>query len=135
MPISAAFRHRAPYGLAFPLAELVFVRDWAEKRGLTMSVLLDQVLDGAEFEELILIRGRGPNRRALTIWRSAASIVAQAAGACPRAFTGVEPALAHFLALLEASAPQRGRFGFLYWLPRLWTLAARVPAKASVNAF
>ncbi len=133
MPISAASRPRAPYGLAFPLAELVFVRDWAEQRGLTMSVLLDQVLDGAEFEELVLIRGRGPNRRALTIWRSAASIVAQAAGASPRAFTGVEPALAHFLALLEASAPRR-RFAFLSWLPRIWPQTAPAPKHARVNA-
>jgi hypothetical protein len=134
MPTSAASRHRAPYGLAFPLAELVFVRDWAEQRSLTMSVLLDQVFDGAEFEELILIRGGGRNRRALTVWRTDASIVAQAAGACPRAFTGVAPALAHYLALLEAAAPRR-RFAFLSWLPRMWPHTARARSHARVNAF
>ncbi len=119
MPISAAARHRMPYGLAFPLAELIYVRDWAACRGLSMLVLLDQVLDGAEFEELLLLRGATPGRRALTMWRTAGSIVAQTAGAPPRAFSGVEPALAHFMVVLQAASPRR-RFGFSALLPRWW---------------
>jgi hypothetical protein len=132
MPTSAAARHRTPYGLAFPLAELVFIRDWAEQRGLVMTVLLDQVLDGAEFEELLLIRGRTPGRRALTIWRTAASVVAQAAGAQPRAFTCVPPVLAHFVALLEAAEPRR-RFVLPAWMPHIWHRVALAAERRGVH--
>ncbi|HTZ71709.1 MAG TPA: hypothetical protein VMB71_13720 [Acetobacteraceae bacterium] len=98
---------RTPYGQAFPLEELVFVRDWAIRRGLTMAVLLDQVLDGAEFEELVLLRGGGPRRRALTIWRTAGSVVAQTVGAQPRAFTCMEGALLYYAHMLQPPLRRR----------------------------
>jgi hypothetical protein len=89
-------RTKAPYGLAFPVHELVFIRAWAEKRGLSMKVLLDQVLEGAEFEEMLLVRGLVPSRRSLTLWRvSGGAVVAQAQGGQPRVFGGVHAALSH----------------------------------------
>jgi hypothetical protein len=88
-------RTRTPYGLAFPVHELLFIRAWAEKRGLTMKILLDQVLDGAEFEEMLLVRGLVPSRRALTLWRITGGVVAQAEGGQPRVFGGVHAALSH----------------------------------------
>jgi hypothetical protein len=117
MHMHAVLRHPQPYAVAFSLADLVLVRAWAVQRGLSMTVLLDQVIDGAEFEELLMIRGRGPGRRALTIWRTARSVIAQAAGGQPRSFSGVEPALAHFLGLLEPP-PLRGRLRPPPWLAR-----------------
>ena len=96
MHADSSGRTRAPHGLAFPVHELVFIRAWTEKRGLTMKILLDQVLDGAEFEEMLLVRGLVPSRRALTIWRIAGgSVVAQAEGGQPRLFGGVHAALSH----------------------------------------
>jgi hypothetical protein len=107
MRTHAVLRHRNPYGLAFPLAELIHVRAWALQRGLSLSVMLDQVIDGAEFDELLVIRRHGPGPSALTIWRTAGSVIAQAVGDQPRAFTGIEPALAHYLGLL-VPPPRRG---------------------------
>ncbi len=133
MHTPAVLRHRNPYGVAFPLAELLHVRAWAVHRGLSMSVLLDQVIDGAEFEELLLIRGHGPSRRALTIWRTAGSVIAQAAGAQPRAFTAVEPALAHFLGLLEPPPPPRGLLTPPPWLARAWRRLALVAERHGVH--
>ena len=100
----AAARLRTPYGLAFPVAELELVRGWAERQGLRMAVRLDQVLDGAEFEELLMISAPGHARQALSLWRTDHSIIGQAAGGHPKGFTGVHLALAHF-AFLFAAAP------------------------------
>jgi hypothetical protein len=94
-------RTKAPHGLAFPVHELVFIRAWAEKRGLSMKVLLDQVLEGAEFEEMLLVRGLVPSRHSLsrgslTLWRvSGGAVVAQVQGGQPRVFGGVHAALSH----------------------------------------
>ena len=109
-PGRAPGRAMAPYGLAFPVHELVFIRAWAEKRGLTMRVLLDQVLDGAEFEEMLLIRGLVKSRRALTVWRvSGGEVVAQSEGGQPRAFGGVHAALSHAGAVFSMQGPPSGR--------------------------
>jgi hypothetical protein len=103
-------RAKAPYGLAFPVHELVFIRAWAETRGLTLCVLLDQVLDGAEFEEMLLIRGLVKSRRALTLWRvSGGGVVAQSEGGQPRAFGGVHAALSHAGAVFAMQGPRGGR--------------------------
>ncbi len=94
-------RTKAPLGLAFPVHELVFIRAWSEKRGLSMKVLLDQVLEGAEFEEMLLVRGLVPSRQALSrqslsLWRIAGgAVVAQADGGQPLVFGGVHAALSH----------------------------------------
>ncbi len=96
MHIKSPGRTKTPHGLAFPVHELVFIRAWSEKRGLTLKILLDRVLDGAEFEEMLLIRGMIPSHRALTLWRVAGGgVVAQAEGGEPRIFGGVHAALSH----------------------------------------
>jgi hypothetical protein len=108
MHSSAAARLRTPYGLSFPLQELVFVREWAERRGATLAVRLDQVIDGAEFEELLMISVAGRCRQALTLWRTDHSIIAQASGGHPKGFSGVQCALAHFAGVF-APVPRRPR--------------------------
>jgi hypothetical protein len=93
MHLPAAARSRAPYGLAFPVHELVHVRTWAAQGGLRLRIALDQVLDGAEFEELLILERAGGRR--MTLWRTATNIILQSAGASPRAFTGLRAALDH----------------------------------------
>lgn len=102
-------RIKVPYGVAFAVHELVFIRAWAEKRGLTMAVLLDQTLDGAEFEEMLLVRRLVPSRQSLKLWRvSGGSVVAQLEGAQPRAYGGVHAALSHAAAAFTLRpAPSR----------------------------
>ncbi|MEJ0048767.1 MAG: hypothetical protein WDN04_23670 [Rhodospirillales bacterium] len=108
----AAARPRVLCGQAFPLHELEFIRDSAARCGLCMNVLLDQVLDGAEFEELVVIRPIGRPHRAATLWRTAHSIVAQTAGGPPKAFATIRAATDHALANLPGSAPPRRRFSW-----------------------
>jgi hypothetical protein len=111
-PTQAAARPKTLYGQAFPLHELLFMRDGAGRRGLHMNILLDQVLDGAEFEELVMIRPTGRPYRAATLWRTAHCIVAQAAGAEPKAFGGIRAAMDHVLASLPGAARARRRFSW-----------------------
>jgi hypothetical protein len=106
---------KAPYGQAFPLHELVFMCDGARQRGLRMTILLDQVLDGAEFEELVMIRSAGRAGRPghdVSLWRTAHCVIAQAAGRQPKAFGGICAAMDHALSNLPGAAPARRRFSW-----------------------
>ena len=112
MHAPAESRPSLPYGISFTVADLVAVRDWAARHSLAMEVLLDQVLDGAEFEELLLLRGAGGPKRALTIWRATGAIIAQQSGGRPLAFGSIASALTYCATLL--APPPRGRLsGFL----------------------
>jgi hypothetical protein len=104
MHTPATARHRTPYGLSFQVHELVFVRQWAERQGLVMTVKLDQVIDGAEFEELLMISSTGRGREALTVWRTDHSFIAQAASGHPKGFPSVKLALAHFAGTFTGTA-------------------------------
>jgi hypothetical protein len=108
MHTNATARHRTPYGLSFQVQELVFVRQWAERQGLTLAVKLDQVIDGAEFEELLMISASGRARQALTLWRTDHSYIAQAAGGHPKGFACIQQALAHFAGIF-GSVPSPAR--------------------------
>jgi hypothetical protein len=109
MHAPAGSRPIVPYGISFAVADLVAVRDWAARHNLNMEVLLDHVLDGAEFEELLLLRGVGGAKRILTLWRVAGAILAQQSGTHPLAFTTMGPALTYCATLL--TPPPRSRMG------------------------
>jgi hypothetical protein len=112
MQVPAVIRAKAIYGESFPLPELTFMRDGAGRRGLRMTILLDQVLDGAEFEEVVLIRPTFRPHRAVTVWRTANCIVAQAAGGQPKAFGGIRAAMDHVFASLPRATPATRRFSW-----------------------
>ncbi len=105
----------APYAVAFSIEDLLLVRSWAEQRGLRLNVATDQVLDGAEFEELLIIAPPGRERRTLTVWRTQDGVLAQTPQGRPRNFACVRD-------LLDALRPaqQRQRAGWM----RLLRLAA-----------
>lgn len=107
MQSPAAARPKAPYGLSFHISELVFVRDWAARQSALLSVRLDQVLDGAEFEELLQLCWPGRGRPPLTIWRTDRSVIAQEQGGAPKAFAGVQMALAHFAEGAPLASPRK----------------------------
>jgi hypothetical protein len=109
MQIPADIRRATIYGESFPLHELAFMRDGAGRHGLRMTILLDQVLDGAEFEEVVLIRPTFRPHRAVTVWRTANCIIAQAAGGQPKAFGGIRAAMDHVFTSLPRAAPSPGR--------------------------
>jgi hypothetical protein len=98
---------KPPYGLSFPIDELVLVRNWAEARGLCMLVALDQTLDHAEFEEMLIIAPQDRRRRTLTIWRTLGSVFLQAPHGRPHAFATVQDALA---SIRPAASRRRNAF-------------------------
>ena len=66
---------------------------------------------GAEFEELVLVRRPGRGRRALSIWRTSAGVLAQASGGHPMLFSGVQAVSAHFNGHFNSAAqPNRTSF-------------------------
>jgi hypothetical protein len=100
---------KGPYGLCFPIEDLVLVRSWAEKRGLLMIVALDQTLDCAEFEEMLILAPPDRKRRTLTIWRTLGSVFLQVPHGRPRAFATVQEALA---SIRPAATKGRGLMRF-----------------------
>jgi hypothetical protein len=104
MDLPATARPKSPYGLAFAVQDLVQVRAWAAGQGLGMQVLLDQVLDGAEFEELLLIARPGRGRRALSVWRTSAGIIAQASSGQPLLFSTMKAVTDYYANLFNGTA-------------------------------
>jgi hypothetical protein len=101
----------APYGLAFPIEELELVNDWAAQRKLRLHVAVDQVLDGFEFEEMLIIGTPRRQRRCLTLWRTRAGVFGQSAFGRPRPYLCVQQVLDSY----RAPTPQRGA-----WLRMVW---------------
>jgi hypothetical protein len=93
MNLPAASLIDTPYGLAFAIEDLVAVRVWAEQRGLILTVALDQVLDGVEFEEVLILSAPDHTVRKLTFWHTLGSVMVQAPNCRPRAFATVPDAL------------------------------------------
>lgn len=98
-------RAAAPYAIAFSIEELILVRSWSEQRGLRLTIATDQVLDGAEFEEMLIISPRNRERRTLTLWRSHNTVFAQTPQGRPRAFYTVKDLLD---SLRPAQKPRAG---------------------------
>jgi hypothetical protein len=108
MHTSIATRLNSPFGQAFPLEELVYARHWARRRGLRLTIRLDQVLDGVAFDELLLVHAPGPSRHAASLWRTRNAIIVQENGGQPIAFAALRPALV-YVAVRLAPAPSRWR--------------------------
>lgn len=131
MPHAAdAICARMPGGVAFPLSELVGVRDWAARLGLGLSIRLDQVLDGVEFEEVALISApaQGPRTvgpRTVVLWRTCDAVVVQAAGGQPLVFSAMPAALAYVAARFRRQA---GAGRVKRWVAGLLCGGSRVPA-------
>ena len=83
----------APYAIAFSIEELILVRSWATQKKLRLFVSTDQVLDGAEFEEVLVIVPQGRQHRNLTLWRTPTTVFAQLPQGRPRAFATLKDAL------------------------------------------
>jgi len=87
-------RVTAPYAIAFSIEELLLVRSWAQQRDLALAVATDQVLNGAEFEEMLIVSPQSRDRRTLTIWRTQTAVFAQTPQSKPRAFDSMRELLA-----------------------------------------
>jgi hypothetical protein len=83
----------APYAIAFSIEELVLVRSWAQQRGLRMTVRTDQVRDGAEFEEMLVVGPPARARPTVTLWRTATRVHAQTPNGRPHCFESLKDCL------------------------------------------
>jgi hypothetical protein len=83
----------APTGLSFDIPDLLLLRGWAEFHDLRMTIELDVCADGAEYEELLALRGRHRAFRRWMIWRSRNGIIVQSATGCPMRFDCMGDAL------------------------------------------
>ncbi len=98
------------YGLAFAVEDLVMLRNWAEQRRLRLTVALDRVIDGVEFEEMLVVAPPAGRRRTLTLWRTHEAIFAQTPAGAPESFDTMQD-------LLDQLRPARAaKFG---WLQRV----------------
>ena len=101
---------RTVYGLAFDVEDLVMLRNWAAQRRLHLGIALDRVIDGVEFEELLVVAPPAGRRRTLTLWRTKDGIFAQPAVGAPQSFASMQD-------LLDQLRPVRA--AKLGWLQRL----------------
>ena len=106
MPSLSPARPAAPYAIAFSIEELILVRSWAEQRGLRLTIATDHVVDGAEFEEMLIMAPPGRQRRTLTLWRTRTAVFAQTPYGRPRTFDTLKD-------LLDCLRPARQRAGWL----------------------
>ncbi len=110
MHSSHVFVRKVAYGLAFAIEDLVVVRSWAERRNLRLSIILDRMSDGAEYEEMLVLAPAHAKRSTLTVWRTKDGIFAQAPHGPPHRFATVSE-------LLSQVRPVRSRR--VAWLQRL----------------
>jgi hypothetical protein len=72
-----AVSRRPPKGVAFEIADLYLIGNWAMFHGLGMSVHLDHGAEDEEYEEVIAFHaGTSPLSR-LIIWRNAEAVFVQ----------------------------------------------------------
>jgi hypothetical protein len=79
--------------ISFEVWQLTVLRAWAEYHGLEMAIELASQVDGAECEELIILRARHTGDR-WTLWRTADAIMLRSACAPGAEFDLLADALA-----------------------------------------
>jgi hypothetical protein len=85
------------YGFAFAIEDLSDIRRWAQSHHLTMLVVLDHILNGVEYEEMVVLSAVGQRDARIMLWRTFGTVFVQTAQDSPRGFTTVPRALS-FLA-------------------------------------
>jgi hypothetical protein len=67
----------SPKGIAFTIADLVLVRQWAGLHTCRMVVCLDHGVDGEEYEEVITFHTGATSHCQLIMWRNAMTVFVQ----------------------------------------------------------
>ena len=82
-----------PAGLAFDIPDLVMLQGWAEFHDLVMTLSLDTVIAGADYEEFVVLRDAARPGLSWQMWRSADGIAVQTNAGKPRLFALMTEAL------------------------------------------
>jgi hypothetical protein len=86
-------RRQKAFGLAFAIEDLSDIRHWAQSHQMTMLVVLDHVLNGVEYEEMVVLSAAEQRDRRILLWRSFGTVFVQTVKGSPRGFTTVPRAL------------------------------------------
>jgi hypothetical protein len=70
-------RRGSPKGLAFEVADLAFIRDWADLHDCRMVLRLDHGINGEEYEEVIAFHGKTSTHCYLIMWRNVLAVFVQ----------------------------------------------------------
>ena len=96
-----------PKGLAFDIANLLLVRQWAERHDLRMLIHLDHgAAVGEEYEEVITFHTQASRLYRFTIWRDATTVFVQPLVGRVKQYRSVTAALAAQSA--PSGTPARG---------------------------
>jgi hypothetical protein len=80
-------------GIAFEIAELTLIRNWAETRNIRMVVKLDHGTVGEEYEEAIAFYTEASSISPLIMWRTEKYVFVQRLNGCTRRYSTVTKAL------------------------------------------
>jgi hypothetical protein len=98
---------KLPIGLAFDIADLVFLEGWSETHNIRMVVELDHCVEDEEYEEVIAFYAKDSPLRRWILWRSASDIVVQRLIGRTCRFSSVADAL-DSLAVMRPDRQKRG---------------------------
>ena len=84
---------KTPTGVSFAIPDLLLVQAWAEFHELAVTIELDAVADGDEYEEIIGLSHTHSTFRRWMIWRSCDGIVVQPMMGRPMLFDCMADAL------------------------------------------
>lgn len=68
---------KVPTGLSFDIPDLLMLRGWAEFHDLRMTIELDVIADGDEYEEVLGLYDKACAFRRWMVWRSCDGIIVQ----------------------------------------------------------
>jgi hypothetical protein len=67
----------APKGLAFAIADLLLLHDWAATHDMRLVIELDHCVEGDAYEEVAALYAKDSALRRWNLWRDAGEIVVQ----------------------------------------------------------
>ena len=113
MQFSGVSTVKTAFGIAFAVEDLVMLRNWAEQKRLRLTIALDRVIDGSEFEELLMVAPPAGRRRTLTLWRTQDGIFAQTSAGAPQGFATMQDLLDQLRPTRAAKAGWLTRLGLV----------------------
>jgi hypothetical protein len=80
-------------GIAFEIADLALIKNWADTRNIRMVVSLDHGTMGEEYEEVIAFYPEASSISPLIMWRTEKYVFVQPLNGCTRRYSTVTKAL------------------------------------------
>jgi hypothetical protein len=111
MRTNAIIQRGLPAGVSFSVSELMSALGWVGRHGLALRVLIDRVIEDAEYEEMLVIEGGTRPFTQHVLWRTTEAVFEQHAGAPPQAYRSLDSALR----ALTPRGNKKGRARWINW--------------------